>query len=347
MRGQYRGPLRRLRHDQSSGRALLPEVRRCPRRRRHTFARALAGGIHTALPDREDPHLSRRARRRAQAGDGALRRRQGIAGARPQRRRRGLAPGARPLLRDPRRRRPPLRGNDQPVHGRRDHGALRRSDRTRGPRAARVFRGARDPRRAGGILGRAPPHARPQLLDADGAQLRRGRGREDRRRSPDGLYRARAHGRARGEDAGARRAGEDLPGRDDRVAGLGVLRAQGSRPLLDQGRGAEPPSLRAPRRGAPADALRCGARAGTLAVRRPRHRDGPPRGQPRRRALGPGARRRRGLRGRDRQEPALLGVRRALSLSRHHRARSARRAAGADDLAAADPRAVPRLLRAA
>ena len=43
---------------------------------------------------------------------------------------------------DPRRGRPSLRGDRQPVHRRRDHGAVRRADRARGPRAAGLLRGA-------------------------------------------------------------------------------------------------------------------------------------------------------------------------------------------------------------
>ena len=48
----------------------------------------------------------------------------------------------RALLRDPDRGRAPLRGHRQPVHRRRHHGAVRRADRARGPRAARLLRGA-------------------------------------------------------------------------------------------------------------------------------------------------------------------------------------------------------------
>ena len=42
----------------------------------------------------------------------------------------------------------PLRGHGQPVHRRRHHGAVRRADRARGPRAARLLRGAPPARRA-------------------------------------------------------------------------------------------------------------------------------------------------------------------------------------------------------
>ena len=48
---------------------------------------------------------------------------------------------------DPLRRRAPLRGHGQPVHRRRHHGALRRADRARGSRAARLLRGAPPARR--------------------------------------------------------------------------------------------------------------------------------------------------------------------------------------------------------
>ena len=60
----------------------------------------------------------------------------GLDGARRAGRPRGLARDPRPLLRDPHRRRAPLRGHGQPVHRRRHHGAVRRADRARGPRAS-------------------------------------------------------------------------------------------------------------------------------------------------------------------------------------------------------------------
>ena len=101
--------------------------------------------LHAEAPRREDPPVEVRARGRAQAGDGAVRRREGLDGARRAARPGGVAPHPRPLLPDPRRRRPPLRGHDQPVHGRRHHGAVRRADRARGPRAARLLRRARAP----------------------------------------------------------------------------------------------------------------------------------------------------------------------------------------------------------
>ena len=61
------------------------------------------------------------------------------------------------ILADARR---PLRGHRRQVHRRRDHGRLRRPDRPRGPRAARLLRGPADARRRRRVRGRAAPRAR-------------------------------------------------------------------------------------------------------------------------------------------------------------------------------------------
>ena len=87
----------------------------------------------------------------------------------------------------------PLRGHGRQVHRRRDHGRLRRPDRPRGPRPARLLRGAADARRRRRVRGRAAARARPQLLDPDRDQLRRGRRRGDRRRAASGDYTAIGH----------------------------------------------------------------------------------------------------------------------------------------------------------
>ena len=73
-------------------------------------------------------------------------------------------------------RRAPLRGHRQPGHGRRNHGALRRPDRPRGPRAARLLRraghaAARRRVRAGGAS-----HPGRAGADPRRAELRRGGG---------------------------------------------------------------------------------------------------------------------------------------------------------------------------
>ena len=81
---------------------------------------------------------------------------------------------------DPRRGRSSLRGDDQPVHRRRHHGAVRGADRARGPRAARLLAVAPSARGLRALRGRAAPHASGQLRGAHGAQLGRGRGRQDR-----------------------------------------------------------------------------------------------------------------------------------------------------------------------
>ncbi len=102
------------------------------------------GSLHPEAPRREDPHLQGRARRRAQAGHGAVRRPQGLDGAarRPRPRGGAQAPRSGPRAHDGGR--APLRGHRQPGHGRRDHGAVRRAARARGPRGARLLRGAAD-----------------------------------------------------------------------------------------------------------------------------------------------------------------------------------------------------------
>jgi tetratricopeptide (TPR) repeat protein len=87
--------------------------------------RARPPRLHPQTPRREDPPEQVRPGRRAQAGDGAVRGHQGLDGPPGAGRSRGVARDHEPLLRDPVRRGAPLRGNRQPVHWRRDHGALR------------------------------------------------------------------------------------------------------------------------------------------------------------------------------------------------------------------------------
>ena len=156
-----------------------------------------------------------RPRRRAQAGDGALRRREGLDGARRAGRSRGVAPDHGPLLRDPLRRRPSLRGHGQPVHRRRHHGALRRADRARGPRAARLLRGAAPARRAPPLRATSCKRARGSSFSVrmglNSGEVVVG---QDRRRPADGLHGAGAHGGPRGSGWSSwPRPGDDLPER--------------------------------------------------------------------------------------------------------------------------------------
>ena len=112
--------------------------------------------------------------------------------------------------------RAPLRGDRQPVHRRRRHGPVRRAARARGPRPARLSRGAGIC--ATGCAASAPSSARraaSTLRRAHGAQLGRGGGRTHRRRPAHGLHRAGAHRRpgaagraARGAQHRVRRAGD-------------------------------------------------------------------------------------------------------------------------------------------
>ena len=116
----------------------------------------VASELHAALPGREDPDLPPRARGRAQAGHGAVRRHEGLARAarRPRPGGRAQAPGPGPRAHDGGG--APLRGHRQPGHGRRHHGALRRPPGPRGPRRARLLR---RPRHAAGHPPATPPRS--------------------------------------------------------------------------------------------------------------------------------------------------------------------------------------------
>src|SRR5262249_16965048 len=121
---------------------LLPAVR-CPA----DFRRARWRGsvlLHASAPG-GSPRAWRRARRRAQARDGADRGCRGIsgdgAGARP----RGSARADGRPLRARARRRARRARHAEPIPRRRLHGAVRRSRRETRPRAARGARRARDP----------------------------------------------------------------------------------------------------------------------------------------------------------------------------------------------------------
>ena len=159
--------------------------------------------VHSQASRRQDPHHAGPARGRAQARHRALRRRQGLDGA-PGRSRSGRsAQDSRPRPRADDGGHPPLRRHGQPGHGRRDHGPLRRAGRPRGPRGARLPRGAShagDGRLVRGRAAAEPGHRRP---DPRRAQLGRGRGPRHRQRPAHGLLRdrpddapRRAHGAA-------------------------------------------------------------------------------------------------------------------------------------------------------
>ena len=123
----------RARNSADSAASPSPRERR-PRRR--------APELHAQAPRRAHPHLAGRPRRRAQAGHRALRRPQGLHGAARRPRSRGGAPAPRSRARADDGGGPPLRGHGEPGDGRRDHGAVRRAARPRGPRRARLLRRA-------------------------------------------------------------------------------------------------------------------------------------------------------------------------------------------------------------
>ena len=101
-------------------------------------------------------------------------------------------------------------GYGRPVHRRRHHGAVRRADRARGPRAARLLRGAASARRRARVRQRGARAARGRLSGAHRPQLGRRRRRPDRRRSAHGLHGAGTHRRPGAAHGGARRIGAHL-----------------------------------------------------------------------------------------------------------------------------------------
>ena len=195
--------------------------------------------VHPEAPRREDPHLPHRPRRRAQAGDRPLRRREGLDGAGRAARSGRVAQDPRPLLPDPHRRRAPLRGHGESVHRRRHHGAVRRADRARGPRAARLLRGAPSARRRSAPM---PTSAAYAMASSFAARMGLNSGEvvvgTDRRRSAHGLHGAGAHRRSGAAHGAARRARQRIPDGAHRAPRRGLLRAPRPREVRAQGRAA-------------------------------------------------------------------------------------------------------------
>ena len=260
----------------------------------------LARGLHAATPRRADPHVSRGAGRRAQAGDGALRRPQGLDGASRRAGSGGGRAAARPRPRAHDGGRPPLRGHGEPDHERRDHGALRRAARARGPRGAGVLRGAPDARRRPAILGRAPRRPRGRGADPRRGQLRRSARAIHQQRSAHGLHGGRTDHPPRGAN-GAARASRQHPHHRRHAEARRGLR-DGERPRARAREGAERAGrgLRAHRGRRGPHALSGVGPPRALAIRGPRQGDGDARRRAHRRGRRPwparGAGRRAGRR---------------------------------------------------
>ncbi len=207
-----------------------------------------------------------------------------------------------------------VRGHRRQVHRRRDHGGLRRPGRPRGPRAARLLRGAADARRRRRVRGRAAPRPR-------GSTSRPGSGSTPARSSPARSAPATtATTRRSATPSGSRSGWRRWPSRaraylTEHTAALAerLPRPRGPRRVRDQGRQPAGPRLRAGRGRRRPLAPRPLPRPRLLALRRPRRR----RWRTLEEALAQAEARRR-RRGRDRrrtgrrQEPALPRVRRAL-----------------------------------
>ena len=203
-------------------------------------------------------------------------------------------------------------GTVEPVHRRRHHGALRRADRARGSRAARLLRGAPPARRAPPLRRRAAPRRAGSTSPCASGS------------TPARSWSARSATtcawttRRRATPSASRRAWSSSPSRasvylTEHTARAGRAASSSSRDLgaFDgQGRARAGARLRARGRRRAAHAPRRLARARLLALRRARRRDA----RRSRRALtrareGDGAGRRRRRRAGRRQEPALLRVR--------------------------------------
>ncbi len=296
---------------------------------------------HGVERDRTD-----RARWRAQARHGAVRRRAGLDGHG-----RAAGPGAvagdhAALLLDPLGGRPPHRGDRRQIHRRRDHGRLRGADRPRGPHKARLLRGAADARRRLRVRRRAAPQAWAQLLDPDRDQLRRGDRGRDRRRERRQLHGDRAHGRARAADGGAGRARKGLPRRGGGRPRSRLPRPRGPRRVRDQG--VEPPGqgLRADRDRQRPLAARPLPRTGLLPVRRAQGRAERAGRRPGGGTGGRGSGHRDRRRSRARKEPPLRRVHRALPGRGDRGLRSAGAGPWPGDAIRAGPPDPARLLRA-
>ena len=177
------------------------------------------------------------------------------------------------LLLDPGRDGDRVRGHRRQVHRRRDHGRLRGAGRPRGPRAARLLRGAADARRRRRLRGRAAARAAastsPTRIGINSGEVVAGAIGAGRRRR---LHRDRPHGRPGAADGGAGRARQGLRHRAHCRARGRVSRPHGPRRVRDQGRQPPRPGLRAGRSRSGALPARPLPRARLLQLRRQRPR---------------------------------------------------------------------------
>ncbi len=188
--------------------ALGEVLRRLRSTARHSaaapFGRALTQKLHTEAACRAHPAQPRRAGRRTQAGDRAVRRHQRIDGADPRRRPGRRAADPRPDDRGDDDRHSSLRGHGQQGFGRRHHGAVRCPDSPRRSCGARLLRRARSAEGTERAIGADQARLRHRGASPDRDSLGRGRGSHDWQRSDDGLRRDRPDDASRLENGAAR-----------------------------------------------------------------------------------------------------------------------------------------------
>ena len=228
--------LRQLRQPSLRDGQVLPAMRTSAAGGRRGSALRFAEELHAPAHRRQDSRLPRRARRRAQADHGAVRRHQRLDGGDRRPRPGGGAKASPRGARAHDRGRASLRRHREHRHGRRPHGAVRRAAGARGSRGARLLCGAADAGEHRALFRRDPAQLRRAGDDPDRRQFRRDRHFRHRQRSAHGLHRGRpdrAPGGAHGadgkaglgvDDGGHLPAGGRLPGHEAarRAAGEGA-----------------------------------------------------------------------------------------------------------------------------
>ena len=190
--------------ESAAGKVLL-RVRGAP-----SAAQPFARSLHAALSGGEDTGGPQRARRRAKAGHRHVRGPRELDGAARRPRPGGRASAYRRRARADDGGGASLRGNREPDHGRRDHGAVRRARRTRGPRAAGLLRGAAHAGIRQAFLRRNAGDRRDRDAHSRGNQFWRRAGPLDRGRPAHGLHRHRRDDAPRRESGADGRAGDHL-----------------------------------------------------------------------------------------------------------------------------------------
>ena len=201
------------------------------------------GVLHPEAPRRKDPHVQERDGGRAQTRHRDVLGRLGFHRDVGEARSRGRPQHHGTRLRSDHKRGAPLRGQHQPVPGRRRDGPLRRAHRSRGPSASRPECRARHPAGASASRRRRAAAARRGVPHADGDQYRSRLGRRHRQRPPHGLHGGRGHDEPGCAVPGPCQARPDRGEPAHPAPAEGVLRLRGSWRVPGQGKERAGPRL--------------------------------------------------------------------------------------------------------